>query len=54
MLEPARIEAPVVRTRPAGGLLEVANLAHPVVLATLAETVMQVVNSAMVGRLGAT
>jgi MATE family multidrug resistance protein len=40
-----------VRTR--GDVGEVALLAYPVVLQTIAETVMQVVDSAMVGRLGA-
>ena len=43
-----------MHARPAGGVLEVASLAYPVVLATMAETFMQVINSAMVGRLGAT
>ena len=36
-----------------GDVREVALLAYPVVLQTIAETAMQVVNSAMVGRLGA-
>ena len=37
-----------------GGLREVLHLAHPVVLTQLSTTAMGVVDSAMVGRLGAT
>ncbi len=37
-----------------GGLREVIHLAHPVVLTQLSTTAMGVVDSAMVGRLGAT
>jgi MATE family multidrug resistance protein len=40
------------RARP-GALLEVAMLAFPIVLQTLAETAMHVIDSAMIGRLGA-
>ncbi len=36
-----------------GDIGEVAKLAYPVVLATIAETVMQVIDTAMLGRLGA-
>jgi MATE family multidrug resistance protein len=36
-----------------GGIGEVANLAYPVVLATIAETIMQVIDTAMLGHLGA-
>lgn len=38
--------------RPPGGIAEVATLAFPAVLHTLSDTVMQVVDSAIVGRLG--
>jgi multidrug resistance protein, MATE family len=41
------------RERTRGDVTEVALLAYPVVLQTIAETAMQVINSAMVGRLGA-
>jgi MATE family, multidrug efflux pump len=44
-------EAPAAQR---GGVAEVAKLAYPVVLATVAETVMQVIDTAMVGHLGAT
>jgi MATE family multidrug resistance protein len=40
--------------RAPGDVREVAVLAYPVVLQTIAETLMQVIDSAMVGRLGAT
>ena len=40
-------------TRARGDVAEVALLAYPVVLQTIAETAMQVIDSAMVGRLGA-
>jgi len=40
-------------TRARGDVSEVALLAYPVVLQTIAETAMQVIDSAMVGRLGA-
>lgn len=40
--------------RRAGGVLEVSALAYPVVLQTFSDTLMQVVDSAFVGRLGAT
>lgn len=40
-------------TRRAGGILEVGALAYPVVLQTFSDTLMQVVDSAFVGRLGA-
>lgn len=42
------------RIRAPGDVSEVALLAYPVVLQTLAETAMQVIDSALVGRLGAT
>lgn len=54
MAESASADATAGYARVPGGVAEVAALAYPVVLATIAETVMQVVNSAMVGRLGAT
>ena len=41
------------RARGRGDVGEVALLAFPVVLQTIAETVMQLIHSAMVGRLGA-
>src|SRR2546422_5155140 len=52
----ARVEAlPAVRTpRLPGGVREVALLAYPAVLQTLSDTIMQVVDSAIVGRLGFT
>lgn len=43
-----------VRTSDAGGLREVLDLAYPVVLTQISATAMGVVDSAMVGRLGAT
>src|ERR1041385_6923930 len=43
-----------LRLRAPGDVGEVALLAYPVVLQTLAETAMQVIDSAFVGRLGAT
>jgi MATE family multidrug resistance protein len=46
--------APQRRPARPGGVREVGLLAYPVVLQTLSETLMQVVDSAMVGRLGAT
>jgi MATE family, multidrug efflux pump len=51
-----RVEALAVsRTRSAsGGVAEVATLAYPAVLQTLSDTMMQVVDSAIVGRLGVT
>lgn len=54
MSVPVQVDAHAVPRRPAGGVFEVSNLAYPVVLQTLAETCMQVIDSAMVGRLGAT
>lgn len=45
--------APVALRRP-GGVLEVGALAYPVVLQTFSDTLMHVVDSAFVGRLGAT
>jgi MATE family, multidrug efflux pump len=52
----ARVEAlPAPRTEPLpGNVREVALLAYPAVLQTLSDTVMQVVDSAIVGRLGFT
>jgi MATE family multidrug resistance protein len=44
---------PLAARRP-GGVLEVSSLAYPVVLQTFSDTLMQVVDSAFVGRLGAT
>jgi len=43
-----------VTTRRAGSVFEVTALAYPVVLQTFSDTLMQVVDSAFVGRLGAT
>ncbi|MFQ5699723.1 MAG: MATE family efflux transporter [Myxococcota bacterium] len=51
---PVQVDAHAVPRRAAGGVFEISNLAYPVVLQTLAETFMQVIDSAMVGRLGAT
>jgi len=50
----ARVEAVPVRKagRLPGGLLELTALAYPAVLQTLSDTTMQVVDSAIVGRLG--
>jgi MATE family multidrug resistance protein len=44
----------IQRERVPGGVTEVAVLAYPAVLQTLSETLMQVVDSAIVGRLGVT
>ncbi len=46
--------APIALRRADGGLAEVGLLAYPVVLQTLSDTAMQVVDSAIVGRLGVT
>jgi MATE family multidrug resistance protein len=54
MSVPAQSEPQPNVLRPNGGVREVSLLAYPVVLQTLSETLMQVVDSAMVGRLGAT
>lgn len=57
MSEPARAPHPARRAAlppTAGGLRDVGLLAWPVVLQMSAETVLQIVNSAFVGRLGAT
>jgi MATE family multidrug resistance protein len=52
---PVQVETVQVSSaRPGGGVREVSLLAFPVVLQTISETVMQVIDSAMVGRLGAT
>jgi MATE family multidrug resistance protein len=44
---------PSAAPRVSGGLSEVALLAYPIVLQTMAETAMHVIDSAMIGRLGA-
>jgi MATE family multidrug resistance protein len=49
---PAAAEVGRIRTLTPGGIREVFTLALPLVLQTLAETAMQVNNSALVGRLG--
>jgi len=38
--------------RPQGGLLEVINLAYPIVLTQLSISAMQIIDTAMVGRVG--
>jgi len=45
---------PAAASRRPGNVLEVAALAYPVVLQTFSDTLMQVVDSAFVGRIGAT
>lgn len=49
----AKTELRAARARMPGDIGEVALLAYPAVLQTIAETAMQVIDSAMVGRLGA-
>jgi len=54
MTLPTEIVSPVVPTSEKGNLREVGLLAYPVILSQLSATVMGIVDSAMVGRLGAT
>lgn len=54
MANPAEIVPPAVPSSVRGNLREVGLLAYPVILTQLSATVMGIVDSAMVGRLGAT
>ncbi len=54
MANPAEIVPPAVPSARSGNLREVGLLAYPVILTQLSATVMGIVDSAMVGRLGAT
>ena len=54
MANPTEIVPPAVPRSVRGNLREVGLLAYPVILTQLSATVMGIVDSAMVGRLGAT
>ncbi len=54
MANPTEVVTPTATPPPGGGLREVGALAYPVILSQISATVMGIVDSAMVGRIGAT
>lgn len=54
MSNPTEVVPPVAAPSERGGLREVGQLAYPVILSQISATVMGIIDSAMVGRIGAT